>query len=227
MFPLGPLIAALLVIGFTDGKTGLKAWWARIKKFRAPLWIYAVAAIFPLCIILMSIALAAAYGAPTQPLDAKGPVELLVLILIMLLLGPLPEELSFRGYGQHYLQETMSPLAASVWIGIGVLIWHAPVFLFGKVPWPFVITIVAVSVVYAWLYRAGQSLWPLVVLHFQVNYFGGEWLGRYIAEEGQIVYSLFFMAFYLIWVVLIIWRCGPTLCGSMLQGGPSDSQSLG
>lgn len=227
MFPLGPVFAALLVIGFTEGRTGIKAWWDRIKQFRAPFWVYAVAAIVPLCIILASIALAIVCGAPTRPLDPRGPVEFLVLIPIILLLGPLPEEVSFRGYGQHELQETMSPLSASISIGIGVLIWHAPVFLLGNVPWPFIITIVAVSVVYAWLYRSGHSVWPLVLLHFQVNYFGGEWLGRYIADEGQIAYSLFFMAFYLIWVFLIIWRCGPQLCRPILPTGIGHSTSRG
>jgi len=222
MFPLGPLIAALLVIGFTEGRPGLKEWWDRIKRFRAPLWVYAAAAVLPVLIILSSIALAAAFGAPTQPLDPRGPVEFVILVPIMLLLGPLPEEISFRGYGQHELQETMSPLSASIWIGTGVLIWHAPVFLLGNVPWPFIITIVAVSVVYAWLYRSGKSVWPLVLLHFQVNYFGGEWLGRYIADEGQVVYSLFFMAFYLIWVSLIIWRSGPDLCRPASTFGSED-----
>lgn len=225
MFPLGPVFAALLVIGLTDGKTGLKAWWDRIKRFRAPLWVYAAAAILPVLIILSSIALAAANGAPTQPIASRGAVEFLVLIPIMLLLGPLPEEVSFRGYGQHELQETMSPLSASIWIGIGVLIWHTPLFLLGNVPWPFMITIVAVSVVYAWLYRSGNSVWPLVLLHFQVNYFGGEWLGRYIADEGQVIYSLFFMAFYLIWVFLIIWRCGTQLCRPVLPARIGHSAS--
>lgn len=222
MFPLGPLIAALLVIGLIEGKTGMKAWWDRIKRLRSPLWVYAAAAIIPVLIILSSIALAAAFGALTQPIASRGAMEFLILVPIMLLLGPLPEEISFRGYGQHELQETMTPLSASIWIGIGVLIWHAPVFLLGNVTWPFGITIVAVSVVYAWLYRAGNSVWPLVLLHFQVNYFGGEWLGRSIADEGQVVYSLFFMAFYLIWMSMIIWRCGPDLCKPASTFGTDD-----
>ena len=95
----------------------------------------------------------------------------------MLIAGPAPEELSFRGYGQHELQQEMSPLNAAIWIGIGVLIWHVPLFLFGEVPWPFIVTLVAVSVVYAWLYQLGGSVWPLVTLHFVVNYFGGDWFG--------------------------------------------------
>lgn len=211
MFPFGPLIAAPLVIWLTEGKAAVKAWWHRILRFRGPFPIYAAAFGVPLAIILASIGLAATLGAPTRPLPERGLAEFLVLIPVMLLMGPLPEEVSFRGYGQHMLQDEIAPLFAAIVIGLGVLIWHVPLFLLGNIPWPFIITIVAVSVVYAWLYRAGESVWPLVVLHFQVNYFGGEWLGRTIADEGQVLYSLLFMTFYLLWAFLIVWRLGPGL----------------
>jgi membrane protease YdiL (CAAX protease family) len=150
-------------------------------------------------------------GAPTAPLPPREAIEFLILIPIMLIAGPLPEELSFRGYGQHELQKETTPLTAAIWIGIGVLIWHTPVFLTGDVPWPFIVTIVAVSVVYAWLYQVGGSVWPLVTLHFSVNYFGGEWLGAMIAPEGQVTYALWFAAFYVAWVAVLVWRYGPDL----------------
>lgn len=209
--PLGPVLAALIVIGLTAGSRGLRAWWQRILRFRAPLWIYGVAFFAPLAIILASLWLAAASGAPTQPLPGREFAEFIILIPVMLLLGPLPEEISFRGYGQHELQTEISPLGAALWIGIGVLIWHVPLFLAGNVPWPFIVTIVAVSVVYAWLYQIGRSVWPLVLLHFVVNYFGGEWLGEMIADDGQVVYSLYFMAFYLLWAAFVVWRYGAEL----------------
>ena len=211
MNPLGPPLAALLVIWFTEGAAGLGVWWRRIIRFRARLWIYAAAALIPLAVILASIWLATVSGAATQPLPEREFAEFLILVPIMLLLGPLPEEISFRGYGQPELQKEISPLNAAIWIGIGVLIWHTPLFLLGNVPWPFIVTIVAVSVVYAWLYQLSGSVWPLITLHFVVNYFGGEWLGEMIADDGQVVYSLYYMAFYVIWAAFIVWRYGPEL----------------
>lgn len=211
MNPLGPIIAAPLVLWFAEGSAGLKVWLRRIGKFRAPLGIYAVAFFIPLGIILASIWLASVSGAATLPLEARGFGEFLVLIPIMLIAGPAPEELSFRGYGQHELQQEMTPLSAAIWIGIGVLIWHVPLFLFGEVPWPFVATLVAVSVVYAWLYQFGGSVWPLVTLHFVVNYFGGNWLGQIIAGSGQVTYAIYFGLFYLAWAAIIVWRNGPEL----------------
>jgi membrane protease YdiL (CAAX protease family) len=209
--PLGPVVAALIVIGLTEGTAGLGKWWRRIVRFRAPVWVYAVAFAGPLAVILASLWLATATGVPTEPLPEREFLEFLILIPIMLLAGPLPEEISFRGYGQHELQTEILPLNAAIWIGIGVLVWHVPLLLAGNIPWPFIVTIVAVSVVYAWLYQIGRSVWPLVLLHFVVNYFGGEWLGAMIADEGQVTYSLYYMVFYLIWAGIIVWRYGPEL----------------
>ena len=164
-----------------------------------------MALLIPIAIILLSIWLASQTGAAAQALPPRGMAEFLVLIPMMLLFGPAPEELSFRGYGQRELQVTMSPLAAALLIGLGVLIWHVPLFLLGEVPYPFIITLVAVSVVYAWLYQHGGSVWPLVTLHFAVNYFGGNYLGTMVAEPaGQIIYAWFFAAFYILWVALIL-----------------------
>jgi membrane protease YdiL (CAAX protease family) len=220
MNPLGPLIAAPLVIWFTEGGAGVAAWWRRILHFRAPLSVYAVAFLIPLAIILAAIGLAAATGAATRPLPERGLAEFLILVPVMLLLGPAPEELSFRGYGQHEMQTAITPLSAALWIGIGVLIWHTPLFLSGSVPWPFIVTIVAVSVVYAWLYRRGGSLWPLVTLHFVVNYFGGEWLGEIIAE-GQVLYAIYYAVFYVLWAGFIVWRFGPELGRRPLHAEPT------
>jgi membrane protease YdiL (CAAX protease family) len=209
--PFGPIIAAPLVIGLLDGRDGFKAWLRRLGQFRAPRWTYLVALLVPVAIILASVGLAAATGAPTQPLPDRELLEFVLLVPILLLLGPIEEEPAFRGYGLHELQQTMTPLAASLWIGIGVLVWHAPNFAVGAIPWPFAITIVAVSVVYAWLYQFGRSVWPLVTLHFAVNYFGGEYFGSMIAPSGQVLYAVYFCLGYLIWVGYILVRHGREL----------------
>lgn len=212
MNPFGPLIAALVVIWASEGRAGVAAWLQRMAKFRAPLWAYAVALIVPVAVIGASLFLAAKSGAVLQPLPPREAIEFLILVPIMLLAGPAPEELSFRGHGQFQLQQAMSPLAAALWIGVGVVVWHLPLFWLGHVPYPFIITLVAVSVVYAWLYRASGSIWPAVALHWSVNYFGGEYLGTMLTSPaGQTIYAWYFMAFYVLWALAIIWRCGPRL----------------
>src|SRR5690606_30768328 len=181
------LMAAPLAIWLTEGTVGLKAWGKRLITFRAPVWVYAVAFFGPLAIILGSVGLTAATGAGTQALPALGVLDFLLLIPIALIAGPGPEEVSFRGYAQHEMQKQMSPLTAALIIGLAVVIWHAPLLLIGEMAWPWAICIVAVSVVYAWLYNQGGSVWPVVTVHFVVNYFGGEYFGQIIATpEGQL-----------------------------------------
>ena len=198
MNPLGPLVAAPIVIWATEGWAGVTAWLRRLANFNAPLHVYAIALFLPVAIILASLWLASMTGVAIQSLPARGAVEFLVLIPIMLVAGPAPEEVSFRGYAQNLFQTVISPLRAAFWIGLGVVVWHIPLFALGYVPYPFIITLVAVSVVYAWLYQLGGSIWPVVALHFSVNYFGGEYFGMMIAEpSGQTVYSWFFAAFYI------------------------------
>ncbi len=211
MNPLGPLLAAIAVIWYFDGRAGLKNWWRRLLRFRAPVWLYAVAFFVPLAIIIASIWLAIALGTPAGPLPPRGAAEFLILVPIMLILGPLPEEVSFRGYGQHELQKQLSPLAASLWVGLGVAIWHAPLLLGGYIPMIIALALPAVSVVYAWLYVTGRSVWPLVVLHFVQNYFGGEYFGLKFAQVDRDVWIYFVTAFYIVWAVLLWWRFGPSL----------------
>jgi membrane protease YdiL (CAAX protease family) len=212
MFPLGPIIAAPLVIWFTAGRAGLAAWWRRIIRFRAPIWVYATAIGVTLAIIVSSVGLAIAIGTPALALpDVGGLSGALMAVPIVLMDGPAPEEPAFRGYGQHELQETLSPLVASLWIGLGVLIWHLPVLLLQQISWPIAFALPAVSVVYAWLYQVGGSVWPLVALHFTVNYFGGEYFGRMFADQDAPVWTGFLSVFFVAWAVLLAWRLGPSL----------------
>ena len=214
MNPLGPLIAAPLTIWLLEGRAGLAAGWRRILNFRAPLWVYATAFLLPLGAVIASIWLAIQAGAPTQTLPQREWLEFVILVPVMLIMGPLEEELTFRGYGQVELQRTMSPLAAAILIGLGVVVWHIPLFLIGSIELPYLIILPSVSVVYAWLYQKGGSIWPVVLLHFTVNYFGGEWLGQMILPQGQFMEAVFHTAIYVAVALLIVWREGPTLDGA-------------
>ncbi len=210
-FALGPLIAAPIAILLTEGRAGLMAWLKRIVRFRAPLWVYATAFFGPLGIAALSTLFALSIGTPAGPLPVYGLGELAFYVGIVLLEGPLPEEVSFRGYGQHELQKTMSPLAASLWIGLGVVVWHLPLFISGEDPWLIAVAIMAVSVVYAWLYRAGGSVWPVVIVHFTHNYLGAGFFQEVFAGPNRMPFVTFLTAFYVLWVVLIVARLGTAL----------------
>ena len=212
MNSFGPILAAPLVLWLTAGTAELRRWGRRILRFRAPWRIYAAAAVPPAIIPLVSVLIAGQFLAPAQSPDWAGLPELLLIMpLIALVFGPVGEEPAFRGHAMHELQQTMSPLAASLLVGLGVLVWHAPVFLLGTIELPIAVAIVAVSVVYGWLYQASGSIWPPVVLHTVQNTIGGEFLHGVFAPGDVWVWNSILAAFYVGWAVLLAWRLGPTL----------------
>lgn len=211
IMPLGPLIAAIVTLWFTSGVAGLRIWFYRILRFRAPVWIYAVAFFVPLAIIAASAGLAIAVGMPHRPLPDYTLLEYTIFVPIVVVMGPAPEELAFRGFGQHTLQRHASPLIASLLVGLGVVVWHIPLFAAHEIPSTIAIAIVAVSVVYAWLYNMSRSVWPLVVLHFVQNYFGGGIFGRMFAPDDASIWLGFLGAIYVVWALILVWRFGPGL----------------
>ncbi|MCB2136423.1 MAG: CPBP family intramembrane metalloprotease [Rhodobacteraceae bacterium] len=212
MNPFGPLVAALIFIPLTEGRDGLRTWWRRITRFRAPLQVYAASFLIPLFIIAMAFGATVASGASLASLPDYHWTEVLLMTALVPFFGPIPEELSFRGYGLERLQQTISPLAASLWIGFGVIVWHVPLMLTGNLPVTVLLPLAGVAVVYGWLYRNGQSVWPLVILHGQVNVCSALVIGPMMpGSADQAVYLAFLGLFYIGWAAWIIFRCGSTL----------------
>ena len=221
MFPIGPLIAAPIVIGLTEGRAGLRAWWRRITRLRAPARVYAAAFFIPLTIIVAAFGLTVALGAELAPLPSYAVSEVLVTIVVLVLVfGPMTEEVSFRGYALDALQRRLSPLAASLWIGAGVVLWHLPLFLTGELPLTVVMPLAGVAVVYGWLYRAGGCVWPLVILHGQLNCVANLVTGPMMPDRtDQAIYLAILGVFYLGWATLIVRFAGRSLAGRSADAG--------
>lgn len=113
---------------------------------------------------------------------ARKPVSLLTTALVILVVGPLPEEIGWRGYLLDRCQARWSALASGVAVGLVWAVWHAPLFLmpgyfdafeFSPDPAWFVINIVLGSIVYTWLYNnTARSILALVGFHFVENFVG-------------------------------------------------------
>jgi membrane protease YdiL (CAAX protease family) len=215
MNPFGPIMAVPLILLLFDGKDGLKAWFRRITRIRATRAVYLAAIVIPAAIICGSVAIAMVSGSitadPENSLLGTGLGGLVLVVLFAPLFGPIPEEPSFRGFAQDELQQTMTPLAASLWVGIGVLVWHLPVLWLRQVPWPIAIALPAVSVVYGWLYQTGESVWPLIALHSIQNIIGGMFVGSFFTPEENTIWIGYLAAFYVLWAAWIIWRTGTSL----------------
>lgn len=144
------------------------------------------------------------------------PGELILYLGFVLLLGPLPEEVGWRGYLLDRLQLRFSALGASVLVGLAWFAWHAPLFFMvgyyaradgAPDPFQFGMAIVFGAVLYTWIYNhTGRSILAAVLFHFSGNV-SGELLN---APDAVYAYETYLTAFV---VLLVVWRWGAqTLC---------------
>jgi membrane protease YdiL (CAAX protease family) len=103
----------------------------------------------------------------------------LVSFLPLLILGPLSEEIGWRGYALPRLQTRWNALTSSVIIGVVWGLWHLPLFMMvgtsqHELGIPFIgflLIMSANSLFYTWLYNNTQhSLWSAILLHWLYTY---------------------------------------------------------
>lgn len=215
-FPFGPTIAAILLISATEGKAGLRDWWRRISRVRGPARFYAIAAAGPTVIVLTSagLALLAGVDAPGSSLWLEGILSAIILLVPMaFVLGPVGEEVAFRGWSQDKLQSTVSPLSAALLIGLGVVIWHLPLIATGNIPVVVVFALPAVSVVYAWLYRMSGTVWTAITLHTFLNVISGVYVYEIFDGGADELRFGIVAAGFIAWAAYIVYRYGTSLTG--------------
>ena len=171
-FAPGALLAALVVVSVTEGRTGLRALGSRLVRWRVG-WIwYVVAVAVPLGVHAVTIAANLALGASapsSAPLTRWYGVAMAIgLNMIDPTGGPFSEEPSFRGFAQQRLQSGRSPLVATSIMATMITIWHLPLLVvpsFGLRPVEAAAT-VAVTFWYAWLFnQAGSSALITLIAH--------------------------------------------------------------
>jgi len=100
-------------------------------------------------------------------------------LLPLLILGPLSEEIGWRGYALPRLQTRWNALTSSVIVGVIWGLWHLPLFMMVgtsqhelKISFiSFLIGMMAHSVFYTWLYNnTKHSLWSAILFHWLYTY---------------------------------------------------------
>ena len=219
--PLGGAVMTWRVAG----RSGLRDLGRRIIDVRriGGGWWLAILMLFP-AIKLLAGGLAVLFGEAEVPFRLQEaadlvvqPIELLAYLGFVLLLGPLPEEIGWRGYLLDRLQLRFSALGASVLVGLAWFAWHGPLFFMtgyyaraGGAPDPlqFGVAILLGSVLYTWVYNhTGRSVLGAILFHFVGN-ISGELLD---APEAVYAYETYLTAAL---VLIILWRWG----GATLRG---------
>ncbi|WP_248966410.1 CPBP family intramembrane glutamic endopeptidase [Sphaerisporangium perillae] len=173
----GPFMAALLVLGLTDGRAGIGSLLRSMLRWRVPKRSYVFAFGLPAlasgAAVVATIATGGKPDAVALGLWSEIPVTLLLMILIPGL-GGAWEEPGFRGYALPRLERRFGTFAGPLLLGAFWVAWHLPLFLAGQILLPDILVIMAASVVIAGLFRsARQSVLIAMVFHATNNAVGG------------------------------------------------------
>ncbi|UOE43600.1 type II CAAX endopeptidase family protein [Agromyces larvae] len=176
---LGPITSALIVTAVADGSAGLRAWIARLWKWRVAWHWYAITLLgVPAAIILTGFAFS---GGQILAPSVTAVAVYVPLLLIQMLTTGLAEEPGWRDFALPRLQRRFGPMGASWVLGPLWALWHLPLFFTEWGGWPnadwtrpatFIVFCIAFNFVMSWIFNStGQSLPLSMLAHVSVNTF--------------------------------------------------------
>lgn len=217
---LGPALAEVLLLWRERDPDAWCDYWQRVFDVRRiPLRWYLVIFLTVPALSALSVGVDVLLEGPPPSLEqltslAAQPWNLLSFAVFVLLFGPVPEELGWRGYALDGLQARFNALSASLILGAGWMLWHVPLFFmrgtfqyelgFGSSGflW-FCVGTVVTSVAFTWIYNnTGRSTLSAILFHFMQN-FTGELVP--LGERARLIQSV-------LWIILvagIVWHWGP------------------
>lgn len=183
----GPALAAIIVASLAYGRQGLRELFGRLLRWRVGFQWYLIALFLPVFITVLALSINnltggippdfSAAGFPFGPAETPLWQKILILVLIFTLgFDGLGEELGWRGFALPRLLERYSPLISSLILGALWAVWHFPYALtegtfLSEVPlhW-FLINLLAVSIIYTWIFiNTNGSLLPVLLFHATGN----------------------------------------------------------
>jgi membrane protease YdiL (CAAX protease family) len=174
----GPFLAALLVLGLTEGRRGIRALLRSMLRWRVGARWWVVFLAVPVLFTAIAYALNLLLGAEPPTAAHLGAWTGVPLAFAAALLVPWAggawEEPGWRGYALPRLVDRLGWKAASLLLGAFAASWHLPLILAGQISWWDLLLVVAYNVVIAWLFlSSGRSVLLVMVLHATNNAFAG------------------------------------------------------
>ena len=170
----GPLVGALVALTVAD--RSVRTWFRSNLRVRIPARWYVYALVLPpLLVGAAGLVHVVVFGASLD-LDAINPLWVYpIAVVIVFLIGGGQEELGWRAFALPALQERYTAATASLGVGIVWALWHLPLFLIPGSPQqelplgPYVIAVLAASVVFTWLYNSSGSVLVPMLFHGGIN----------------------------------------------------------
>jgi membrane protease YdiL (CAAX protease family) len=206
ILPLGPVIAALIVVPIVGGKAGFKAWASRIVRWRVGLRWYAVAIFLPILMVLTAVLINILLGAPVPTREQLSIwPSLWSELLFIVLFVDLGEEPGFRGFALPRLQSGRTALLATLILAVGGVIWHLPLFFTGDSPWTNIPLIVAGYFMLTWLFNnTNGSVLMTMIMHTMVNIAGPSYFATFFEGADRVRYDWLLSGTYVVVALAII-----------------------
>lgn len=225
ILPLGPLVAAFLVLASVGTWSAARDFARRILSWRVGLAWYGLVFGLPPVIALAGTGLNRFFGAAPPAFDRVPPLaDLLPTFLFIFMFIGVGEEPAWRGFALPRLAQGRSLLSAALILAVLHGIWHLPLFGLeytreNVAPW--MLTLTAYSVITAWLYTrtAGNLLLP-AIFHASVNT-SAKYLFLPLFADGDLI-QLYWIWTALWWVAAIVPLA--RLWGTRRQSGGADGE---
>jgi membrane protease YdiL (CAAX protease family) len=193
MLPVGPLLAALLVVGLSQGKAGVKAWGSQVVRRGGDWRWYAAATAIPLVITFIAAGLNFLLGAElVAPIDWTIPFKTLPMMLVF---SGMWEEPGWTGYALPHLYKRFGPspagtLSATLVMAVIRTGWHLPLMLNGRIYWSDIVLVIAAQFVFTWLFnRTGGVVFAVMLFHLLNNVVSGVFVGAWFTGTDWVLLS--------------------------------------
>lgn len=179
LFLLGgftPSVLGLLLARITDGKPGLKKLLRRSLQVKINIKWYILIVAIVIFSGFMQILLNMILG---NRFDFALFIRQLPSFIPLIIIGPISEELGWRGYLLEKLQENLSPIYSAIIIGIVWGLWHLPLFfMIGtsqntlNIPFmSFIVNTTATSIVMTYIVnKSNGNVWSAIAFHWIYTY---------------------------------------------------------
>ena len=186
---LGPMLGGIAFTYLTRDRQGRREYWSRVIALRRiPATWYLVILLFAPALMTLALLLDVASGGSVAPALRErasslvaAPAVVIAFAFRVLINGPLPEELGWRGYVLDRLQTRWNALTSSLVLGAVWALWHLPLFFFpGMIHcaqgvgspwfWQFMGSVVPMAIILTWIFsNTRRSTLAAILFHFVCN----------------------------------------------------------
>ena len=226
LIPFGPALAAAITAFLAGGKAELLRLLRQLARWRVAGRWYVAAAGLPCLLVTLATGLTVSGGAPAPELGPNpGWFMLLGTFAFTLVTVGLFEELGWRGYALPLLQRDRPALSAALLLGLVWAAWHVPELLSDptgqRPPLPFLLLVLAQSVLLAWLYNSSGSVPICMVFHAAFNTSGALVFPALLGPDYLTLWWTVALL-HVLAALVIIAVAGPLRLARTLDTNPSD-----